>query len=196
MSGFNSLCNSQLNSMSTLQTETDETSYFAKNNLLKIFLNISGFKYEISIKNLKRLSTSRLGQICLASSIDQINNLCDNFNREIAELYFDRDPSIFNNILNYYRTGKLHVSENICIIAFKEELDYWGVSEFFLDKCCNLKFYIKKEAYLDEIKKIEDYELKIIQKETFNNCCPITRKKIWDIVDKPETSILAKVNKL
>ena len=139
-------------------TLSTEPSYFEQNNFSHVVLNISGFKYEISLKKLNQVQCSRLGKIYHANSIEVINDLCDLFKPNENELYFDRDPSIFNNILNYYRSGKMHVLDNVCPIAFKDELEFWGLNEIVVENCCSLKFFIKKEEVLEEIKKFTPNE--------------------------------------
>ena len=174
-----------------------EPSYFQKNNLNQLVLNISGFKYEILIKKLNQIQSSRLEKIYHANSIEVINDLCDLFKPNENELYFDRDPSIFNNILNYYRSGKMHVLDNVCPIAFKDELEFWGLNEIVVENCCSLKFFIKKEEVLEEIKKFTPNENINELQEKKNvikkNCYFAIKEKIWDILDRPETSNIAKV---
>ena len=34
---------------------------------------------------------------------------------------------MFGQILNYYRTGKLHYPTDVCGPLFEEELEYWGL---------------------------------------------------------------------
>ena len=38
-----------------------------------------------------------------------------------------RHPVVFGQILNYYRTGKLHYPTDVCGPLFEEELEYWGL---------------------------------------------------------------------
>ena len=38
-----------------------------------------------------------------------------------------RHPVVFSQILNYYRTGKLHYPTDVCGPLFEEELEYWGL---------------------------------------------------------------------
>ena len=174
-----------------------EPSYFVKNNLYQVVLNIGGFKYEIFIEKLNQIQQSRLEKIYHADSIEDINDLCDFFKPKENELYFDRDPIIFNNILNYYRSGKMHFLDNTCPLAIKDELEYWGLNEIDFEKFCSLNFYLKKENCLEEIQyqKSEDINIKQLKKKiSKTNRCITNKEKIWNIVNKPETSINAKVN--
>ena len=42
-------------------------------------------------------------------------------------ILFYRHPVVFSQILNYYRTGKLHYPTDVCGPLFEEELEYWGL---------------------------------------------------------------------
>ena len=47
----------------------------------------------------------------------------------VQSIYFliSRHPGVFGQILNYYRTGKLHYPTDVCGPLFEEELEYWGL---------------------------------------------------------------------
>ena len=66
----------------------------------RIVLNVGGNKFDIKWKNLEKLPYSRLGKIRFAKSIGEVEALCDEFDIEKNEIYFDRpstsfSPSIF-----------------------------------------------------------------------------------------------------
>ena len=63
----------------------------------------------------------------------KILNLCDAFSVEENEYYFDRRPRTFNCILNFYRTGKLHVLDELCVMDFYQELEYWMIDDIYLE---------------------------------------------------------------
>lgn len=50
-----------------------------------------------------------------------------NYDPLIGEYFFDRHPGVFGQILNYYRTGKLHYPTDVCGPLFEEELEFWGL---------------------------------------------------------------------
>ena len=45
-----------------------------------------------------------------------------------------RHPAVFAEVLNYYRTGKLHYPNSVCGPLFEEELEYWGLDSNMVNK--------------------------------------------------------------
>lgn len=109
------------------------------------------------------------------------------------EYFFDIHPRGFKSILNFYRTGKLHVVDEMCVMAFGEDLEYWGIDEIYLEMCCQNKFNLRKEAIMEEMKK----ELLNIKKEEADvfaeTTCGRYMRFLWDLMEKPETSFAARV---
>ena len=46
---------------------------------------------------------------------------------------------------------------------------------------------------MEEIRKEEDLLKERIDDEQFGTCCPVMRKKVWDLMEKPQTSRYARV---
>lgn len=159
----------------------------------RCILNVGGVKHEVMWRTLERLPRTRLGKLRYAKSFEEIYDLCDDFNEYENEFYFDRHPRAFGSILNFYRTGHLHLIEDVCVLAFQEDLLYWGVPEFYLEPCCQHKYHQKKESVLDEMKKEED-TLKEKHMDNFQGCFPVWQKKMWDLMEDPTSSKGARVS--
>ena len=163
-------------------------------NTRRVVLNVGGVRHEVLWKTLEKLPHSRLGKIRYARRIEEVLELCDDFNLKDNEIFFDRHASSFSSILNYYRTGKLHLIEEICILSFHDDLLYWGIDECFFESCCHLKYHQRKDNVLEEIRKEEEATKEKIDFEVFNSCCPTFQQKIWNLMEKPQTSRSARVN--
>ena len=65
----------------------------------------------------------------------------------------------------------------------------------YLESCCQAKYNTRKEAIEDEMKKEANY-LKKDEPDVFSpNTCGRYQQFLWDLMEKPDTSIAAKVRR-
>ena len=76
---------------------------------------------------LKKIPTTRLSRLTEALA---------NYDPVLNEYFFDRHPGVFAQVLNYYRTGKLHYPTDVCGPLFEEELEFWGLDSNQVEPCC------------------------------------------------------------
>ena len=168
------------------------------NTNMMIILNARGFKYEVPLDSFKRAPRSRLGKIrkyLLNNNIDEIKQLCDRFNPDLKEIYFNRDPFVLNNVLNFYQNGKLHMNHSECVMFIRDEIDYWHINnDHSFETCCQLNFNEKLEETESLIETRNDLFEKINNlDENFGVCLPNLREKLWNLFDDPSSSIFAKL---
>ena len=72
--------------------------------------------------------------------------------------------------------------------------DYWSIDELYLEACCQHKYHQRKEHVQEEMRKEQD-SLKTQEVEDFGDgkCVPYQRF-LWDLLEKPTTSIAARVS--
>lgn len=167
----------------------------------RVTLNIGGTRYKVYKSTLKKIPSTRLSG--LSESLA-------NYDPTTNEYFFDRHPGVFAQILNYYRTGKLHYPTNVCGPLFEEELEFWGLDANQVEPCCWMTYTIYRDtqdtlAILDrldtsvDLHNIDDEFLarKFGYSKQYNenslNCWQKLKPKIWLLFDEPYSSCLAKV---
>ncbi|VDO11291.1 unnamed protein product [Rodentolepis nana] len=161
----------------------------------RVLLNVGGSQHEVLWKTLARLPNSRLGRLCRVKTHADVMALCDDYNLAKNEFFFDRNATSFDAILNFYRTRVLHMVEDICVVAFKDDMEYWGINELYLHPCCQQRYHQRREIVEDEIRK-EELSLRWLQDEedmNGNDTISKTRWKLWQIVEKPHYSMTARI---
>ena len=106
----------------------------------RVNLNVGGIKHEVMWRMLEQYQDSRLGKLTKVESHEEIMELCTDYSLVNNEYFFDRHPRSFNSILNFYRTGKLHVNEEMCVLTFQNDLQYWGLPDTLMESCCKAKY--------------------------------------------------------
>ena len=107
-------------------------SYSTNTMLLsqKVVLNIGGQRFHTYFGTLTAIPHTRL---CWLVQKHPFSPEYDDTN---DEYFFDRNAVIFNEVLNYYRTGQLHCPTHICASQFAEELAFWGINPQNMEPCC------------------------------------------------------------
>ncbi|KAK6750293.1 hypothetical protein RB195_002334 [Necator americanus] len=143
----------------------------------KLSINISGRKFETWKNTLEKFPETLLGS----------NEKEFFYDEDTGEYFFDRDPDIFRHILTFYRTGKLHYPRHECLVAYDEELSFFGIMPDLISDCCYEDYKDKKrenqERLLEE--RIENTDATKL-KQTL-------QQKMWAAFENPHTSSVALV---
>lgn len=178
------------------QDNIPEPFIIAKSRQLnkRVTLNVGGVRHEVMWKILENVPRSRLGRLAQQGvNHEKIMELCDAYSLVDNEYFFDRHPRSFNSILNFYRTGSLHVVDEMCVMAFSDDLEYWKIDEIYLESCCQNKFNTRKEHVEEEMKKEALNIKKEVEEDFGTGKFAKYQRCLWDLIEKPHTSTAAKV---
>ena len=156
---------------------------FGSTNDRRLTINVSGIKFQTWQSTLLRFPNSLLG------SSETMKQFYDDRRKEY---FLDRDPYLFKFVLNYYRYGKLHCSQEDCPAAFEEELQFYGFSIYDVDNCCWDHCSAKERSVLVEG---DEDELKGESINCHGNLCDLhcepklsLRQKIWRTIGPSKTT--------
>lgn len=159
----------------------------------RVTLNVGGERHEVLWKTLEQMPQSRLGMLASATTDGAIRQCVDYYSLVDNEFFFDRHPRSFLSILNFYQLGRLHTVDELCVIAFNDDLDYWKINPLWLEACCQNKFLSREEFIKDEWKKDASLLKKDEEEQWGDGVWARSKQFMWDLFEKPESSLAAKV---
>ncbi|CAM2719027.1 unnamed protein product [Rotaria socialis] len=131
-----------------------------------VILNVGGVRFETQRTTLKKLPATRLSKLTPQLSF---------YDPVLNEYYFDRHPGVFSQILNYYRTGKLHYPTNVCGPLFEDELSYWGIQREEVEPCCWMT-YTKHRSTQETLQTLDSLGLDTVR----SNMIDLIKKFDWE----------------
>ncbi|XP_031175653.1 potassium voltage-gated channel subfamily V member 1 [Sander lucioperca] len=168
----------------------ETTASCVKDPLDFLIINVGGSRYMLSQELLASHPETRLGRLACCSR-DSALELCDDADFLENEFFFDRNSQTFQYVMNYYRTGHLHVREELCEISFLQEIEYWGIDELRIHPCCRERYYRRKEQKENlDVRRV--YEPEDNDEDFVGAACPALRRCLWDLLEKPESSRAAR----
>ena len=157
----------------------------------RLVFNVGGTRHETHVGTLKTVQGTRLAWIAENNTMLKQSNFYDKVKQEY---FFDRHPTCFASVLQYYRTGKLHYPPDVCGPLFNEELLFWGIDETQMEDCC----WESYTAHKDKLEKLVGFKGPHFESENeemahANTKIQKLRACIWAILDDPYSSKVAKV---
>uniref|UniRef100_A0A8C6VEC6 Potassium voltage-gated channel modifier subfamily G member 3 n=1 Tax=Naja naja TaxID=35670 RepID=A0A8C6VEC6_NAJNA len=101
-----------------------------------VVLNVGGTRYSFAREVLKDFPLRRVSRLHGCLSEQDVLEVCDDYDRERNEYFFDRHSEAFGFILLYVRYGHLRFVPHMCELSFYNEMIYWGLEGSHLDYCC------------------------------------------------------------
>ncbi|XP_046871580.1 potassium voltage-gated channel subfamily V member 2 [Hypomesus transpacificus] len=167
----------------------------ARNYMLNI--NVGGKPYQIAYRVAAKYPKTRIGRLATYTDHNKKLDLCDDYTVKNNEYFFDRDPDVFNNIFTFYRTGVLWIKDELCPRNFLEEINYWGVRIKNTHRCCRISFEERQDELNEQLKIQRELEAEVEieeNEELFRGMfMGHERRIIWNLMEKPFSSIPAKL---
>ena len=156
----------------------------------KVTINVAGTHFLVLQSTLKKYPGTKL------SALDPSDASYDDEN---GEYYFDRNPQMFAYILDFYRSGDLHIPSNVCGPYIRTELRFWGLEEGDISPCCLkvLNQYddeietlnsVVKTFRMDDSRETHDVRNRADELSWF------CRQRLWTFLDDPTSSFEASVS--
>ncbi|XP_019749386.1 potassium voltage-gated channel subfamily G member 3 [Hippocampus comes] len=99
-------------------------------------LNVGGTRYAFTRDVIRDFPLRRVSRLHACATEKEVLELCDDYDRERNEFFFDRHAQAFVFIMLYVRSGKLRFVPGVCELSFYTEMLYWGLESAHLDSCC------------------------------------------------------------
>ncbi|KAJ7311872.1 hypothetical protein JRQ81_006187 [Phrynocephalus forsythii] len=160
----------------------------------ELMVNVGGIKYLLPWSTLEDFPSSRLSKLKFCRSYEEILQLCDDYDEDTHEFFFDRNPGAFGMIVSFLAAGKLMLLRDMCALSFREELKYWGIEESCLENCCFRKMFQQAEE-LAEMRREEEMQMNKLMTCLLEDEAKAGQfmTKLRDMVENPQSGLPGKI---
>lgn len=151
----------------------------------RVVIDVGGRRFATNVSTLLNVPNTRLARL--------VDYRQRSVPRQPAEFFFDRNCFLFEYILDFYRTGELHLPQNRCGKALKTELNFWGLTEADIASCC-WKAFTDSTDQVSTQEKIEKEFDALCEKRCLSKLDDSLKSKIWAFLVYPKSSTAAKVS--
>lgn len=167
----------------------------------EITLNVGGTLFVTFRETLNKYPNTKLGSL---------NDSSPYYRKNKNYYFFDRNPELFNTILDFYRNDILHFPSHVCSGLWHQELRYWGLSVSAISECCYTTYvkYSNDDVVIQNLRRTLDEGSTFTQghislnanesKSDMDMSIPPEvsldfRSKFWICLSNPRSSTLAQV---
>lgn len=173
-----------------LEQRPENASVSSKFRQRRLIINVGGTRFETYNSTLLRFPGTRLARLAKSAEADEA------YDAAAGEFFFDRSPAMFALLLDYYRSGELHINAGICGSHIRAELDFWKLEEMDIEACCWSKYTHSTDSReaLAQIDRVlhasRDYSAEWVRAagSTFLRA----RRYVWRSFEDPSASLFAK----
>lgn len=178
-----------------LQNDSDscsrcrKSSTSSQNGSDTVKLNVGGTVFETYVSTLKKLRTCKLSRSYEMKKY---------YREDKGDYFLDRDPQVFSVVLNYLRTGELHIPTFLCGPILQREFEHWGIDELDIERCCWQPYNTWKTQNLSLEKLESDRKKSTTQRDLKCDRNSPSRWKrvraiVWNVLQDPTSSCGAKI---
>ncbi|KAK2852872.1 hypothetical protein Q7C36_008073 [Tachysurus vachellii] len=123
-------------------------------------LNVGGTRYAFPMDVLKDFPLRRVSRLHSCASEREVLEVCDDYDKERNEFFFDRHAEAFGFLMLYVKHGKLRLVPRMCELSFYNEMIYWGLESSHLELCCQRRLDDRMSDtcthFTEEERRVED----------------------------------------
>ncbi|KAM4729669.1 voltage-gated potassium channel regulatory subunit KCNG3-like [Anableps anableps] len=156
-------------------------------------LNVGGRRFSFPAELMKRFPLSRLSQLHRCGSEQELLELCDDYDWDSNEFFFDRHADAFSFIMLYVQHGKLRLQPQMCELCFYNEMLYWGLESCDLQPCCQRRL---DDRLSDCFVHFFPKEERRVPEEARSHWLETLRRTLEEPTSSPLAQVLASVSVL
>ncbi|XP_072449802.1 potassium voltage-gated channel subfamily V member 2-like [Chiloscyllium punctatum] len=164
-------------------------------------LNVGGSRFVLARQQAAVLPGSRLGKLALCRSLEHGLRLADDYSPERDEFFFDRDPAVFREVWQLYRSGRPGPGPGLglCSRRYRSELRYWGVPRARAQRCCRLLLRERRQREAEEeqlrrqLQAVLGLGLGLGLSPDSGPWLSRLRGRVWELLERPPCTVTGRL---